>query len=1110
MFVTKRDVCGILVFAALAVACTKQPAIDDDGGGDGGFAGITGMVSAAPVNGATVAAYTLNSDGSQGQLLASGNTFHDGSYLLSFSPPSGPVVIVSTGGSYIEESDGSSVSMGKAVTRTVLPAVTNGQDVAVTPVTEIATQSVLAAISSNTSTTLVEIIAAKNAEVASAMGLTDITVPPANPSFPSAASPANATQYALVLGSISQMAKNASTANGTTINSMDITQALAVAYSYNGTFDSTVGTTDIPVPNLGNANITLASVFSSGTFDAAMGSAMSDFASSGLGAALAASTTASLPIFVTTPPIPSGMATVTLPTSPTALPSGRPTLDGPPPLMGALPASGTYTSSPFCGASHMTGLTMSTTIFGNSAVTAYTFSDGCHKTLSQKMVATASGVAIFDVATTCAGSCPTSECLATTSPSGPWNSSSSATFAWALVPNGGGFDVEAATSSKSSEFGCNSNTMNYTLTYGSIQSAPPPPPQAHVPGAPTIGTATAGAGLASVSFTAPASNGGATITGYRVTSSPGAHTATGASSPIVVTGLTNGTAYTFTVAAINSVGTGSASSASNSVTPVTVPGAPVIGVASAGDTTATVSFSAPASNGGSAITGYSVTSSPDGIVATGSSSPIAVTGLTNGTAYTFTVKATNAVGTSVASAASNSVTPQVGLTVADAPTIGTATAGNGNASVTFTAPANDGGSAITGYVVTSTPGSFTGSGSASPIVVSGLTNGTAYTFTVTAINGVGTSADSAASNSVTPAVPPRTVVDILDLAPNSSTGNFDLGAFPAGGVTLSGTTLYGTASGGGANNKGTIYRVGTDGSGATTIYDFTGGADGLAPIGNLVLSGSTLYGMTFGDGGTTSWGTIFSVNTDGTGFTTLHSFDPATDGASPAAGLTLVSGSLYGTTSNGGASGNGIIFDIMTDGSNFQVLHSFTDAANPYGKLIAATTTLYGAAFGGGANSTGYIFSIRNDGSSFTDVFDFPAGACGSSGGLVLSGTTLYGTCEVGGTNSKGFVFSVDKDGTGFTDLYDFSGGADGANPWGTLILDGSSLYGITITSDNSTGALFKVDTDGTNMTTLYDFPSDTSMGTEPEPDIIIDGSGVIFGTMNKDAPGGGGNIFKY
>jgi len=87
------------------------------------------------------------------------------------------------------------------------------------------------------------------------------------------------------------------------------------------------------------------------------------------------------------------------------------------------------------------------------------------------------------------------------------------------------------------------------------------------PGAPTSVTATAGNAQASVAFTAPASNGGSTITSYTVTSSPGGITASGASSPITVTGLTNGTAYTFTVAATNTQGTGASSAASNSVTP---------------------------------------------------------------------------------------------------------------------------------------------------------------------------------------------------------------------------------------------------------------------------------------------------------------------------------------------------------------------------------------------------------------------------------------------------------------------------------------------------------------------------------------------------------------
>jgi RHS repeat-associated protein len=203
---------------------------------------------------------------------------------------------------------------------------------------------------------------------------------------------------------------------------------------------------------------------------------------------------------------------------------------------------------------------------------------------------------------------------------------------------------------------------------------------ATIPGAPTIGTATAGNAQATVSFTPPSSNGGSAITGYTATSNPGGLKGTGAASPIMVTGLTSGTPYTFTVTATNAIGTGSPSGASNSVTPAAPPSAPTIGAATAGNAQATVSFTPPSSNGGSAITGYTATSTPGGKTGTGTSSPITVTRLTNMTAYTFTVTATNSVGTSSASGASNSVTPDV------APTVSISTPSNGatgSAPVTF-------------------------------------------------------------------------------------------------------------------------------------------------------------------------------------------------------------------------------------------------------------------------------------------------------------------------------------------------------------------------------------------------------------------------------------------
>jgi trimeric autotransporter adhesin len=195
----------------------------------------------------------------------------------------------------------------------------------------------------------------------------------------------------------------------------------------------------------------------------------------------------------------------------------------------------------------------------------------------------------------------------------------------------------------------------------------------NVTAAPTVPSAvlnvlagTTTASTQALSWTVPSSNGGSAITDYVVqyslagsnnwvTFSDGVSTGTNTT----VTGLTSSTNYDYRVAAINGVGTGAYSTVVSKATSAaaTVPGAPTNVVATAGDAQASVAFTAPASNGGSAITGYTVTAST-GQTASGSTSPIVVTGLTNGTSVTFTVVATNSVGNSSASAASNSVTPQ--------------------------------------------------------------------------------------------------------------------------------------------------------------------------------------------------------------------------------------------------------------------------------------------------------------------------------------------------------------------------------------------------------------------------------------------------------------------
>ena len=525
------------------------------------------------------------------------------------------------------------------------------------------------------------------------------------------------------------------------------------------------------------------------------------------------------------------------------------------------------------------------------------------------------------------------------------------------------------------------------------------------PGAPTIGTVTEGDSQATVSFAAPASNGGAEITEYKVTSSPGGFTGTGTTSPITVSGLTNGTAYTFTVTAKNSAGEGSASEVSNSITPKTsqtitfanpgaqnfgttptltatasstlpvtftsdtpsvatvtidgkltfltagtatikvdqagdgthlaaptvtqsflvnavVPGAPTIETVTAGNTQAEVNFTAPASNGGAAITVYTVTAAPktgtsSAITATGTSSAITVTGLTNGTAYTFTVTAANSAGTGAASGASNSVTPKVSQTItfnnpgaqnfgttptlnatasstlpvtftsadtkvatitpegaltfvaagtakinADqagndaclaaptvqqtfevkavapgAPAIGTVTAGDTQATVNFTAPSFTGGASITEYTVTAVPkaaggSSITVAGTASPITVTGLTNGEAYTFTVTAANLAGPGTASAASAEVTPVV---AVIDHITAA--NGTVSIELDKIPAVEPTT-GDFIATSKINSGTASAITLTNFAWNAGTKTVTYNFT-------PIAKTAASQSVVVGVSY-------------------------------------------------------------------------------------------------------------------------------------------------------------------------------------------------------------------------------------------------------------------------
>lgn len=217
------------------------------------------------------------------------------------------------------------------------------------------------------------------------------------------------------------------------------------------------------------------------------------------------------------------------------------------------------------------------------------------------------------------------------------------------------------------------------------------------------------------------------------------------------------------------------------------------------------------------------------------------------------------------------------------------------------------------------------------------------------------------------------------------------GANPYGNLTLSGSTLYGMTVGGGVDyppGLGVAFKINTDGKNHTVLHLFFDGTpanDGWEPYGSFLLSGSTLYatteqGGTNAEGGPGSGGTVFKMNTGGAAYTILHSFGIVPiDGTGPMGSLILSGATLYGMTCSGGAGvdvssvcgeGGGTVFKINTNGSHYAILHSFgtvpNDGIAPQGSLVLSGSILYGMTFMGGSHSTtlgglGTIFSLKID-----------------------------------------------------------------------------------------------------------------------------------------------------
>lgn len=392
---------------------------------------------------------------------------------------------------------------------------------------------------------------------------------------------------------------------------------------------------------------------------------------------------------------------------------------------------------------------------------------------------------------------------------------------------------------------------------------------------------------------------------------------------------------------------------------------------------------------------------------------------------------------------------------------------------------------------------------------------------------------------------PQTYVNLHSFA-----GNY--GSTPQAGLLLNDKTLYGTTFAGGSSSNGTVFAVNTDGSDFTNLYRFSNlttitnqvvippgtitfteysytNSDGANPEAALVLSGQTLYGTTSA-GGSGGVGTVFAINTDGIGFTNLHTFS-GSDGASPSAGLILSGHNLFGTTSAGGSGSNGVVFTINTNGSGFKDLHNFSkgnfdpnpynsvwtngDGASPVSGLLISGSTLFGTASAGGASGAGTIFSLPTDGSSFANLYNFGAGGAIPLAGLILSSNTLYGMASVGGNGGNGTIFSLETNGSSFTVLYNFSGdissnfvnNADGAKPRSSLVLMGKTLYGTApFEGSLNGGTIFAINTDGTGFTLLHEFTSVD--GFEPFAGLSLSGN-TLYGTTTMGGSSNAGVVFS-
>ena len=352
----------------------------------------------------------------------------------------------------------------------------------------------------------------------------------------------------------------------------------------------------------------------------------------------------------------------------------------------------------------------------------------------------------------------------------------------------------------------------------------------------------------------------------------------------------------------------------------------------------------------------------------------------------------------------------------------------------------------------------------------------------------------------------------------SFTGQAD-GANPYGGVIRdTAGNLYGTTRSGGSSNYGTVFKIETTGA-EVVLHSFTGPrGDGAYPYAGLVRDkAGNLYGTTY-LGGSSDRGTVFKLDTNGKE-TVLHSFrGGAKDGANPYGSLIWDGAqTFYGTTYFGGTFGYGTLFKVDTGGRH-AVLHSFAggarDGAYPYYTelLMDKMQNLYGLTMEGGTSNFGTIYKFSKSG-RLTVLHSFAGDStdgCYPVGAPIMDGAgNLYGTTNSCGSSNFGTVWALSSGGAD-TMLHDFAGGnGDGAYPLAGVIRDSNgNLYGTTEEGGyDIRGTVYELDKSG-HETLLHSFNYNPD-GVFPFDGVIRDADGVLYGTAAEGGPGGYGTVWE-